>query len=123
MSNIKRKKENYNRNYMIVAIDIGQKKNSAIFRSPHGKDSQIFEFSNTKVGFDHFGNSIIWFKNKYDAKKIIVCFEPTGVYGEPLIHYLDSKKVPMVQVNPSNSKKARELRDILPIRQIKKIRE
>lgn len=120
MSNIKRRKENYNRNYMIVAIDIGQKKNSAIFRSPYGKDSQIFEFSNTKYGFDRFGNSIIWFKNKYNAKKMVVCFEPTGVYGEPLIHYLDSKKIPMVQVNPVNSKKARELRDNSPNKTDKK---
>ncbi|MBD3377468.1 transposase [candidate division KSB1 bacterium] len=120
MSNIKREKENYNRNYMIVAIDIGQQKNSAIFRSPYGKDSQVFEFSNTKSGFDHFGSTIIWYKNKYDAKKIVVCFEPTGVYGEPLIHYLDSKKVPMVQVNPSNSKKARELRDNSPNKTDKK---
>jgi transposase len=114
MSKIAKKKINYKDNYMVVAVDIGKRINSAIFRSPAGEDSQVLEFSNTSLGFYRFYSGIIWHKNKYGTSKVVVGFEPTGVYGEPLIYYLHSKHIQMVQVNPVNSKRARELRDNSP---------
>jgi len=99
---------------MVVAIDIATKTNTAIFRSPEGRDSMPFEFTNTKHGFDNFYYRLQWYKAKYNSRKVVVGFESTGVYAEPLTHYLQGKNIHLVMVNPVHTKRVKEIRDNSP---------
>ena len=99
---------------MIVAIDIATTTNTAVFRSPEGQDSMPFEFTNTEHGFDNFYRRLRWYKAKYNARKVVVGFESTGVYAEPLSHYLQAKQVHLVMVNPVHTKRVKEIRDNSP---------
>jgi transposase len=58
--------------------------------------------------------------NKYNKKDTVVGFESTGSYGEPLAHYLKSKNIPIVQINPMHTKRLQELCDNSPNKTDKK---
>lgn len=120
MKKINRKQQRVNTKTMITAIDIGKDKNWVMYRSPDGQDSRSFKFSNTRVGFDSFYTQLLWFKNHYHTDDIVVGFESTGVYTEPLVHYLRDKKICLVLVNPVHSKKVKEIRDNSPNKTDKK---
>jgi transposase len=47
---------------------------------------------------------------------VIVGYESTGPYAEPLIHYLRQKSVKLVQVNPLHTKKMKEINDNSPLK-------
>ena len=120
MKKINKKQQRVNSEKMIAAIDIGKAKNWVIYRSPDGQESRPFEFSNTRDGFDSFHNQLLWFKERYHANDIVVGFESTGVYTEPLVHYLRSKGISHVLVNPVHSKRVKEIRDNSPNKTDKK---
>ena len=52
--------------------------------------------------------------NIYNLKDMVVGFESTGPYGEPLIHYLRKRDVKLVQVNPMHTKRLKELQGNSP---------
>jgi transposase len=120
MNKIKNKTIKINNDTMIVAVDIGPGANTVIFRSIAEGDSPTQEFSNTRVGFDRFRLLIRYFKIKFQAKKVIVGFESTGVYADPLLHYLLAKGIKVVMVNPVHSKRVKEIRDNSPNKTDKK---
>jgi len=98
-----------NEKVMIVAVDIGKEKNTGYCRNRNGVDIKPFEFSNTHEGFTMFWERVTKTKTIFNADKVIVGFESTGSYGEPLIHYLRSKPVTLVQVNPLHTKRVKEM--------------
>ncbi len=103
-----------NEKVMIVAIDIGKEKNTAYCRNNNGYGSKPFEFSNTHEGFSLFWEKVSKTRMVFSADRIIVGFESTGCYGEPLVHYLLKKPVTLVQVNPMHTKRVKELADNSP---------
>jgi len=105
---------------MITAIDIGKDKNHVIYRSPKGRDTQTFNFANSRMGYNIFYNQLIWHMKSFNARDVVVGFESTGVYGEPLIHYLRGKGVNTVLVNPVHGKRIKEIRDNSPNKTDKK---
>jgi len=105
---------------MIVAIDIGKDKNWAIFRAPVGQDSKPFVFTTTREGFDKFSDRLRWYKAHYNARDVVVGFESTGVYADPLIHYLQARGIRLVLVNPVHTKRVKEIRDNSPNKTDKK---
>ena len=120
MKKINKNKQRVNSETMIAAIDIGKDKNWMICRSLDGQDSRPFGFPNTRVGFDNFYSKLLWFKKQYHASDMVVGFESTGVYSEPLVHYLRSKGIRLILVNPVHSKKVKEIRDNSPNKTDKK---
>jgi transposase len=52
---------------------------------------------------------ICWEKTSHQLGEVVVGFESTGAYGEPLVHYLRQKPVKLVQVNPMHTKRMKEL--------------
>ena len=116
MKKIKKSRFIYNRETMIVAIDIGKNKNSVRFRDKNGNDSNPYEFSNTRAGFDKFLGLIHWHKAKYDAKRVVVGFESTGSYGIPLAHFLDKHNITTYMINPAHTKRVKEIRDNSPLK-------
>jgi len=109
-----KKRRKVNSETMIVAVDIGQEKNSGYYRCPDGTDVATFEFSNNGVGFAYFWNRIYKAKKTFNLKDIVIGLESTGPYGEPLVHYLSKKPVRLVQVNPMHTKRLKEVPDNTP---------
>jgi len=109
-----------NKKVMIAAIDIGKHKNTGYWRCSNGVDITPFEFSNNMEGFKRFWEKISVARIIHKIEKVIIGFESTGVYGIPLIHYLDKKPVQLVQVNPMHTKRLKELNDNSPLKTDKK---
>lgn len=110
MNKIETKKQRIvNAKTLIVAIDIGKTTDTGYCRCPSGKDIKTFEFSNNAEGFKKLWDRICWMKMSHHLEEVVVGFESTGAYGEPLVHYLRQKPVKLVQVNPMHTKRMKEL--------------
>jgi transposase len=99
---------------LIVTIDIGKTTDMGYCRCPSGKDLKPFEFSNNAEGFKKLWDCICWMKMSHHLEEVVVGFESTGSYGEPLVHYLRQKPVKLVQVNPMHTKRMKELQGNSP---------
>jgi transposase len=99
---------------LIVAIDIGKTTDTGYCRCPDGKDIKPFEFSNNADGFRRLWDRICWMKTAYHLEEVVVGFESTGAYGEPLVHYLRGKPVKLVQINPMHTKRMKDLQGNSP---------
>ena len=53
-------------------------------------------------------------QNRFTCTEVIVGYESTGPYAEPLVHYLMDKPVRIVQVNPLHTKRLKEVNDNSP---------
>ena len=120
MAKIHKRNSIINAKTMIVAIDIGKDKSWAIFRAPVGQDSKPFVFTTTREGFGKFSDRLRWYKAHYKAREVVVGFESTGVYADPLIHYLRARGIRLVLVNPVHTKRVKEIRDNSPNKTDKK---
>ncbi len=99
---------------LIVAIDISLNKHMGYYRCPDGTDVRSFEFINNGRGFHKFWGRISWAMKTYNLEDVVVGFESTGPYAEPLIHYLREKPLRLVQVNPMHTKRLKELQGNSP---------
>jgi transposase len=54
--------------------------------------------------------------NRFNCTEVMVGYESTGPYAEPLVHYLMDKPVTIVQVNPLHTKRIKELNDNSPLK-------
>jgi transposase len=98
-----------NEKTMIAALDIGKGAHYAYFRNLKGKDIKPFPFYNFRKGFDKFWIKLCQFKKEQKLEDVVIGFESTGPYAEPLFHYLRNKPVKLVQINPVHSKRLKEL--------------
>jgi len=94
---------------MIVAVDIGKGFHVGYFRAPNGEEGKPFLFANSAKSFNEFWDSVYEFFRNHDLEEIVVGFESSGPYAEPLFHYLRKKPVTLVQVNPFHTKRVKEL--------------
>ena len=110
MERIKTKKhQTVNEKTLIVAIDIGKVTHYGYFRGPQGHDIKPFPFCNTQRHFKNFWDKIVRYKTENKLEDIVIGFESTGSYAEPLAHYLARKPARLVQVNPMHTKRIKEL--------------
>jgi len=98
-----------NRETLIVAVDIAKRTNKGYYRFPDNTDVKPFGFFNNGHGFNKFWEHIDKAMKTHGIKNVVIGFESTGSYGEPLIHYLRKKPVRLVQVNPMHVKKLKEV--------------
>ena len=101
---------------LIVAIDVGMEMNHGYCTTPDGKDIKPFKFDNTRDGMDKLWGMVMASKNRFQCEEIIVGYESTGPYGEPLVHYLMKKPVMLVQINPMHTKRVKEISDNSPLK-------
>jgi transposase len=94
---------------LVVAVDIGKDVHYGYFRSPRGSEVKPFGFANGRVSFERFWARLVGFKRAEGLLDIVVGFESSGPYGEPLVDFLRGKPVRMVQVNPLHTKRVKEL--------------
>ena len=118
MSNRRKKNQKVNQKVLIATVDIGKKSHYGYWRSSSGADCRPFGFANTRAGFETFWRTIRTAQDQQDADSIIVGFESTGPYGEPLVHFLRTKTVELVQINPMHTKRVKELSDNSPLKSV-----
>ncbi len=100
---------------LIVSIDIGKIFNMGYLRLVGGDEEKPFKFSNNGRGFHKLWAEISKAIEAFSPDDVIVGFESTGAYGEPLVHYLRGKKgIRLVQVNPVHTKRVKELQENSP---------
>ena len=108
-SNKTKKVTKINDKMLIATVDIGKNVQYGYFRAPNGNDVKPFAFYNSKKSFGKFWQKLCQFKDKQGLEQIVIGFESTGPYAEPLFHYLKKKPVKLVQVNPVHTKRVKEL--------------
>lgn len=96
---------------LIVAVDIGMEINGGYCTTPDGRSTKVFKFENTRAGFDTLWSMIVTSKERFLCNEVIVGYESTGPYGEPMVHYLMKKPVKVVQVNHMHTKRVKEIND------------
>lgn len=99
---------------LIATVDIGKELNMGYARCPDHSEVTPFEFANNREGFDLFWNRLMDTRDAKGLDSIVVGFESTGAYGEPLQHFLKSRQVHLVQVNPMHTKRVKELQGNSP---------
>ena len=101
---------------LIVTVDIGMASNTGYCTTVDGRDIKPFKFDNTREGLEKFWSMIVASKNRFGCSEVMVGYESTGPYAEPLAHYLMDKPVTMVQVNPMHTKRMKEVNDNSPLK-------
>ena len=115
MRDIKTEKtKKINRKTLIVALDIAQESQMVYFRSSDGTEVKPCEVFNRREEYDKIWDRICQIKEAQNLEEVVVGFESTGPYAEPLLHYLMRKDVRLVQVNPMHTKRLKELRGNSP---------
>ena len=99
---------------LIATVDIGATSNTGYCTALDGRDIKVFKFGNTREGFDKFWSLVVASKTRFHCDEVIVGYESTGPYAEPLVHYLMDKPVKIVQVNPMHTKRLKEVNDNSP---------
>ena len=89
---------------LIATVDIGVASNKGYCTTLDGRSTKSFSFDNTREGFDKFWCMTVASKNRFGCDEVLVGYESTGPYAEPLVHYLANKQVKIVQVNPMHTK-------------------
>jgi transposase len=84
------------------------------------KELDFLYFSNNYQGFDELWSHIVLAKAQGGFKKVILGFESTGPYGQPLQHFFLQRSVRLVQVNPMHTKKAKDICGNSPLKSDKK---
>lgn len=106
-----------NQKVLVATVDGGKDKHYGYYRCPDGTDCKPFEFWNNGRGFFEFWERISSAARSHALEEIIVGFESTGPYMEPLVQFLRSKPgVRLVQVNPMHTKRLKELTGNSPLK-------
>jgi transposase len=106
-----------NQKILIAAVDGGKDKHYGYFRCPNGTEGKSLPFWNNGRGFKEFCERISSAAKTHGLEDIIVGFESTGPYMEPLAQFLRSKKgVQLVRVNPMHTKRLKELPGNSPLK-------
>jgi len=98
-----------NEKTLIVALDIGKNIHYGYFRTPKNQDIKPFRIYNTGQSFKHFWKKLNSFRQQHGLDQVVVGFESTGPYAEPIANFLRKKPVSLVQVNPMHTKRIKEL--------------
>jgi transposase len=101
---------------LIVTVDIGMASNTGYCTTVDRRDIKPFTFTNTREGLDTFWSMLLASKNRFRCSEVMVGYESTGPYAEPLVHYLVQRPVTIVQVNPMHTKRIKELNDNSPLK-------
>ncbi len=118
VNKIKAKKtREVNKKVLIATIDGGKDKHYGYYRCPDGADCKAFGFWNNGRGFQEFWERISSAARTHGLEEIVVGFESTGPYMEPLAQFMRGKKgVRLVQVNPMHTKRLKELTGNSPLK-------
>ena len=119
MNNKTENNKKVNKKVLIATVDISKNSHVGYWRY-NGDECKPFTFSNSRKGFNHFWYRIRKAQLGHDVDGIIVGLESTGPYGKALIHYLRTKPVEVVLINPVHTKRLKELNGNSPLKSDRK---
>jgi len=93
---------------------MGKVKHTGYCRCPDGAERKPFDFLNNSKGFEAFWRNVSEMKRAHNLHEVVIGFESTGPYAEPLMHFLKKNGVVLVQVNPLHTKRLKELQGNSP---------
>lgn len=99
---------------LLATIDMGKLMHTGYVRFSDGDEIKPFEFSNSRKGYGEFWWRISQARKRRTISEVVVGFESTGAYAEPLQHFLQKRGVRLVQVNPMHTKRLKELQGNSP---------
>lgn len=99
---------------LLVTVDMGMRRHTGYCRCPNGMEIKPFDFANSNKGFKEFWVRVCQTKKTHNLQEVVVGFESTGPYAEPLVHFLRKERVKLVQVNPMHTKRLKELQGNSP---------
>ena len=100
---------------LIIGIDIAKKTHVARFIDDRGVElGECLRFENSREGFCSFRKNIESIKFLHRKETVIIGLEPTGVYGNTLIAYLQKEGLKVVSVHGMQVKRINELEDNTP---------
>lgn len=99
---------------ILVTIDMGKVKHTGYYRFPNGTEGKPFEFFNNRKGFEEMWWRVCQARRSLNLAEVVVGFESTGPYAEPLLHFLRKRDVRLAQVNPLHTKRLKELQGNSP---------
>lgn len=70
---------------LIVTVDVGMTSNRGYCTTVDGRDIKPFKFDNTREGIDLFWSMILTSKNRFRCSDVMVGYESTSPYAEPLV--------------------------------------
>jgi transposase len=110
---IEHRKRNFvNDKALISTVDIAMEELMCYIRCPaSGQELKPFKVSNNYEGLKTFWAMILLYQRRYQLSEIIVGFESTGIYSEPLKNFMSDKAVKLVQINPMHTKKMKDITD------------
>jgi len=98
-----------NEKTLVVALDIGKNIHYGYFRTPTNQDIKPLRINNTGQSFKLFWEKLSSFQRQHGLEEVVVGFESTGPYAEPIANFFRKKPVNLVQVNPMHTKRIKEL--------------
>lgn len=104
-----KKLKSVNSDTLLATVDIGKDSFSGYARCPDRSEVKPTDFSNSLDGFTRFWEILARTQKIHGLEQIVLGFESTGSYAEPLLHFLKDKPVRLVQVNPMHTKRVKEL--------------
>ena len=69
---------------LIATVDIGMASNTGYCTTVDGRDMKPFKFENSREGFEKFWHMIVASKNRFGCSDVMIGYESTGPYAEPL---------------------------------------
>lgn len=112
---IKTKKRSINNGKtLICSMDLGKATHAVYYRLPDGSDIKPVFIENSFIGFNKFWQMICSVKKKYQLEEVVLGFESTSCYWEPIIYMFAGKDIKLVQVNPMHTKRFKEVTDNSP---------
>lgn len=92
----------------VVGIDIGKRTFVVVVLGGDGSASKAKSYAMSREGFEAFAKRVAALVG---ASRWVAALEPTGHYGEPLVHWLHGQGIQVFQVQPLHTKRSKELYD------------
>lgn len=99
---------------VVVGIDVAKRRHVAAIHFPDGSIKKPFSFQNDRQGFERLIRRVERARFESGVRETLFALEATGHYGHALQHYLVAGNRSVVGVNPSHTKRAKELLDGSP---------
>jgi len=104
-----------NEKTFLAAIDVGKARNFVYCRLSDGRELKVQSFSNDGRGLRAMWSRLETLRFQSGMTEIVVGYEPTGSYSDPLVYFMKDKSVvKLVQVNPMHASRVKELPDNSP---------
>ena len=81
---------------LMVGVDVGRTSIMGYCTMIDGRDIKPFKFDNTREGLDELWSMVVASRDRFKCTEVVVAYESTSRYAEPLVHYLMDKPVTIV---------------------------